>query len=183
MEAEKPLKPSHFAKMFGLNYDQIHRAIKKGIFIESAVEMPDGAIWILPTLGKTEWEKNHNKALSVANSRPQDTKTGPKPKPKSQTETAIVELKRQETGLKVQKLALELQRERGILVEKSTVYSALFDFGKEIRTRLLSMPDRIIDSIIAAENRTEAHSILLLEINHILTDVAEKLATDFIKTE
>lgn len=51
-------------------------------------------------------------------------------------------------------------KEQGIYVEKEKVYSALFEFGKYIRTAFQAIPDRVIDNVLAAKSRSEAHSIL-----------------------
>jgi len=59
-------------------------------------------------------------------------------------------------------------KEQGLYVEKEKVYKALYDYGQTLRKALQAIPDRIIDNVLAAKNRFEAHSILLNEINDVL---------------
>jgi len=59
-------------------------------------------------------------------------------------------------------------KEQGVYVEKQKVYSQLFDFAKQLRNSLQTIPDRIIDNLIASKTRHEAHSLLLNAINESL---------------
>lgn len=67
--------------------------------------------------------------------------------------------------------ALKLRMKEGEVVEKSKVYNTLFAFGKQLRLRFQSIPDRIIDDVLAAAGRNEAHALLL----NAITDVLEEL--------
>lgn len=67
--------------------------------------------------------------------------------------------------------ALKLRMKEGEVVEKSKVYKELFAFGKQIRLRFQSIPDRIIDDVLAATGRNEAHLLLF----NAITDVLEEL--------
>jgi len=69
--------------------------------------------------------------------------------------------------------ALKLRMKEGEVVEKSKVYKELFAFGKQIRLRFQSIPDRIIDDVLAATGRNEAHMILF----NAITDVLEELTS------
>lgn len=77
-------------------------------------------------------------------------------------------LRNRELQLKVRKAEIELAEKQGSLISRDAVYKALFVVGQEIRAAFESLPDRLIDSIIAAPNRPAAHSILSLEINDML---------------
>ena len=63
---------------------------------------------------------------------------------------------------------LEMNKAIGTLVVKDAVYKELFAFGQEVRQALLVVPDRCIDAVLAAKNRSEAHSILSKEIHEAL---------------
>lgn len=67
--------------------------------------------------------------------------------------------------------ALKLRMKEGEVVEKSKVYKELFAFGKQIRLRFQSVPDRVIDDVLAAPGRNEAHLILF----NAITDILEEL--------
>lgn len=68
--------------------------------------------------------------------------------------------------------ALKLRMKEGEVVEKSKVYKELFAFGKQIRLRFQSVPDRIIDDMLAAPGRNEAHMILFNAISDVLEELA-----------
>jgi hypothetical protein len=74
---------------------------------------------------------------------------------------------------------LKLGRDRGNLVEKSKVYSDLFAFGQEIRTMLMAIPDRVLDNVLAATTRHDAHSILTEELASCLEHLSR--GSDVIK--
>lgn len=67
--------------------------------------------------------------------------------------------------------ALKLRMKEGEVVEKSKVYKELFAFGKQIRLRFQSIPDRIIDDVLAAPGRNEAHLILFNAISDVLEEL------------
>jgi hypothetical protein len=69
--------------------------------------------------------------------------------------------------------ALKLRMKEGEVVEKSKVYKELFAFGKQIRLRFQSVPDRVIDDVLAAPGRNDAHLILF----NAITDVLEELTS------
>jgi len=77
-------------------------------------------------------------------------------------------------ALRVEKVAraklaeIELNKAIGLLVVKDAVHKQLFAFGQEVRQALLVVPDRCIDSVIAAKNRSEAHNILSKELHEAL---------------
>jgi hypothetical protein len=67
--------------------------------------------------------------------------------------------------------ALKLRMKEGEVVEKSKVYKELFAFGKQIRLRFQSIPDRIIDDVLAAPGRNEAHMIVFNAISDVLEEL------------
>jgi hypothetical protein len=76
-------------------------------------------------------------------------------------------------------LGIEIQKQKGILVEKAIVYDQLFSFGNELRNTLLFIPDRITDKVIAAiGNRTKTHGIIydaIAEELEKLSDINNRL--------
>lgn len=71
------------------------------------------------------------------------------------------ELDRQLTRIKVQQAALDFKKKQGDLLEKSRVYATLYGFGQELRTALMTLPDRVIDDLLACTDRNVAHHKLL----------------------
>lgn len=64
---------------------------------------------------------------------------------------------------------LQLSQLKGELVKKDEVYKQLYEYGQQLRTALSSIPDRMIDEIIAAKDRPTAHLILSNAILEVLT--------------
>jgi hypothetical protein len=73
-----------------------------------------------------------------------------------------------------QLLALELKQKKGELVNRAEVYKKLYEFGQELRTSFLVIPDRTIDLILSAENRHEAHKILGDAIYEVLETITKR---------
>lgn len=72
---------------------------------------------------------------------------------------------------------LEYKEKSGKLVDKQLVYNKLFDAGRNLRLAFQSLPDRVIDNILANTNRNEARHYLLTEINKILGNLEDSVET------
>lgn len=87
-------------------------------------------------------------------------------KPEAERVTAV---------LKAKILQITYKEKQGQLVPIDKVNSVLYGYGQEIRNAFESVPDRIIDRILAvAEKRHEARKILVDEIHdvlHLLADI------------
>lgn len=84
------------------------------------------------------------------------------------------EAKRVGAIISTQLLALELQEKKGVLVKKDAVYKELFAYGQQIRTSIQSIPDRVIDNILASKSRAEAHNILTNALQETLEALTGK---------
>lgn len=86
-------------------------------------------------------------------------------KPEAERVTAV---------LKAKILQITYKEKQGQLVPIDKVNSVLFGYGQEIRNAFESVPDRIIDRILAvAEKRHEARKILVDEIHNTLELLAD----------
>lgn len=86
-------------------------------------------------------------------------------KPEAERVTAV---------LKAKILQITYKEKQGQLVPIDKVNSVLFGYGQEIRNAFESVPDRIIDRILAvAEKRHEARKILVDEIHDTLELLAD----------
>jgi hypothetical protein len=196
--SEIPVLGPEFARMFNIPPAQVYRAAKAGFFSScSYVDEKTGKVWLYPKAAKAHWDttRDHNKAANLtksaaaANGKPKrERREYAKPpaaatggSPDSAIVESVAELKRKGLQLKLQSDALDLQRKRGALVDKSKVYSALFEVGKEIRLAFLSIPDRVVDAMLSAGSRTEAHAILSKEIHDHLQRIADRISGDVIK--
>ena len=80
-------------------------------------------------------------------------------------ETTLITATRAEKIYKAQLLCLEVDKQKGILVDKKEVYADLYEFGLEVKKKLLAIPDRITDQLIALSNdRMKFNSLLSLTI-------------------
>lgn len=71
------------------------------------------------------------------------------------------ESKRREAFYESELSRLEYEEKEGNLVKKDQVYKELFDFGSEIRSKILSIPDRITDELISVADDRDAFYQLL----------------------
>ncbi|GAB6008806.1 hypothetical protein [Dysgonomonas reticulitermitis] len=70
------------------------------------------------------------------------------------------ESKRREAYYMSELARLEFEEKNGTLVKKDEVYKELFDFGSEIKSRILSIPDRITDELISlSDDRTAFYNL------------------------
>lgn len=82
-------------------------------------------------------------------------------------------------ALRVEKVAkarqeiIKLRKETGELVNKEAVYRQLYGFGQSVRNALLVIPDRAIDEILAAPNRSTAHQVLTKYVHEALTKLTD----------
>lgn len=196
MQQETPIRPTDFGRLHDIPVHRIYRAIKAGIFQDAIYYHPDTRqVWLYPTVAKSEYDlrKDHGKAdaLSAGGAataakrgvgRPARPDKALPPPPAIPQGDTISELKRKTQAIKLQSDALTLQERRGALVDKSKVYAALFEFGKEMRLAIQTVPDRVVDAMLSAGNRTEAHVILTKELHAVLERMADAIDRDLIKT-
>lgn len=82
------------------------------------------------------------------------------------------ELDRLKAEVQLQISALELKERKGQLVDKDKVYRALFEVGQEIRTSVMSVPDKTLDNILAAPTRSHAYNVLYAALTDALTQLS-----------
>lgn len=68
--------------------------------------------------------------------------------------------KTREQILKVKLMEVTLDEKNKVLVNAEDVRKRLFDYGAEIRTALTTVPDRIVDDLMACNTRGEAYLLL-----------------------
>lgn len=189
--AETAVKAAEFSRRIGIDSHVVYRAIKRGdVFAESLFIDPETRQpWIYPEAGAREWAANYNPYKSGNLAKPKPVQEGPRKggRPKSAPHVppqmpavdpnGMAELKRKQAALKLQTEAITLRKLQGGLLDKKQVFAAQFEAAKQIRLGFESVPDRTIDAILAAGNRTAAHAVLAAEINAQLERVAETLAS------
>lgn len=193
MEDQQLLSPKKYAEHIGCDIVIIDRAIKAGkIPAESVtvnpvnkwktinVEMADAA-W-----GSTYMETRRKPNRSVLRKLSEENYVAnPLPSPfKAKIEeskgempalgatTSYTEAERQKKIYEATLLKLKAEEEDGRLVRIDVIENAFFEHARIIRDNFSSLSDRIIDSIVSAGTRNEAHIVLQKEINQVLEGVS-----------
>ncbi|MGI9158139.1 MAG: hypothetical protein ACR2K1_00150 [Saprospiraceae bacterium] len=167
-----------FARRLSISEGAVRKAIKEGKINTGVQYDANGKPTIIPDVALSEWGKTYNpnydrnpalyqKLDEAAGANVQAGDAG------HPGNRSTAELKRLLSEIRVQKEAIELRKTKGELVDKKKVYAQLFQMGQEVRSALQAVPDRVIDGIIAARDRSEAHTILTLAINEALNTLSE----------
>lgn len=200
---EEPIKIRAYARLMGVSDTSIHKAINSGKITAASWKLDKkGGKLLYPSKATAEWGKTFDPT------RTQPTKAGslqlpteegvvveqphtPPPPPADGipappvaddiNNASVAKLKQISEKLKIAKAQLELKELQGSFVPKKDVYDALFSFGKEIRQAFQAIPDRVLDNMLAADNRTEAHNILSEAISQTLEQMAEIIERDITK--
>jgi hypothetical protein len=174
-QSEKKVSIREYARSKGVSDTAVRKAIKArkinaGYDTESKK--------IIPEIADREWGDTIIQVTPGSEPQPQIANTGKIKSNEPEGEGIFLdkdetyaEALRKDLIIKANINALKLRMKEGEVVEKSKVYKELFAFGKQIRLRFQSVPDRVIDDVLAATGRNEAHLILF----NAITDVLEEL--------
>ncbi len=186
-----------YAKIRGCTEGAVRAAIRTGKIKNGVIKNDEGINKFIDTdIADVEWSKNyredrkgssnyelHSNLDKAAKGKP---KTEARPKQKTDTgepdgeagDVTMSEAKRREAIAKAKILEIELAEKENSLISTETVRRAMYEFGEEVKSALLSVPDRATDDVLAAQTRNEAYLILKTAI----MDALGKLATSKIKT-
>jgi len=85
----------------------------------------------------------------------------PAKKESKEKNMTLSEAQRREKIAKAEIAQIELLRLKGSLVQKDVVYKQLFEVSRTLRDKIMSVPDRILSEIVAAQgNQTQIRIIL-----------------------
>lgn len=157
-----------YARRLGISNEAVSKAIREGK-IDRGWDKVDGKIIV--EYANIEWGTLHMSTalpslfspeeLETTEERPVQRLANTGQKGLSLTnESSFAEAKRVREIIQAQLAALDLKERKEELVKKDEVYKQLYTFGQQMRLTLLATPDRGIDAILAAKNRTEAYNIL-----------------------
>lgn len=173
---ENKVSIREYARSKGVSDTTIRKAIKSGKIKKGYDE---GSKKIIPQVADREWGDTIVQPLQTG------SQTIPAKEIKENEAEQVItgdgivldkdetyaEALRKDLIIKANLNALKLRMKEGEVVEKSKVYKELFSFGKQIRLRFQSIPDRIIDDVLAAPGRNEAHMILFNAISDVLEEL------------
>jgi hypothetical protein len=135
--------------------------IRYGEFLEEAVETGfnlkgTGNTYALPDVSDmTDEERESIEALTV--------------------ETATFkESSRREAYYRSELKRIELEEKEGTLVNKADTQRLQFEWARELRDKLLAIPDRITDTLMYIDDRDEFHHLLYNSIRDLLVEFATR---------
>ena len=89
-------------------------------------------------------------------------------------ESTYADAMRLEKIFKAQIACLDSEEKNKVLVNRDEVYSTLFDFGNQVKSKMLNIADRITDDLIALSNDRDAfYSLLSKSIEYELQILSE----------
>lgn len=181
-----------FARRVGVSDTAVLKAIRAEKIVQAVDYSNPKRPKIDPELALQEWGKNYNpnyERTEKVNESMGSGKASPNPKPiekqkpkkvheqddptPQQGGKSLADIKRQTAEVKLHLSALDLKEKRGELVNKDKVYKALFAAGQEVRSAMQAIPDRVIDDILSAKTRNEAHAVLFNAIADALEMLSE----------
>lgn len=166
-----------FAELVDVSDTSIRKAIKAGRITEKSVTSNEknGRPMLFKQMALKDWKDSGSGLIKeIVNSGPKD-KVQPLGGDPALITTA--EAKRQTAIYESKLKGLDLAERQKILVPRQKVFEELFAFGTEIKNSLLRIPDKYLDLIFSAKDRTEANEILQAAIYETLESLAnfEKL--------
>lgn len=87
--------------------------------------------------------------------------------------TPKAESQRRITLYQARKAKLEYEEMKGNLVQKGAVYDKLYNFAQAMRDRIMNVPDRCIDDVLAAPGRNQALKRMGDEIAAALIELSD----------
>jgi biotin operon repressor len=165
------LSQRKYADLLGVSHTAIAKAIKAGYInqgwdqvskkINVAVANDEWGNSIMEK-AKNEKEKTDQSISFDSSHLPQDANT-------ALTGTiSIADARRLKETYNAEIARIEALRLQGLYVEKAAVYKQLFEFAKQIRVDMQSIPNRIVDSILDTKDRFTIQQIISQEINDVL---------------
>lgn len=160
-----------FAKLMGLaSRSTVYDAINSGKLHDSVKQVKGKWVVIDVEAAKAEWAQHYRpddgrgspklraKLKKAAGKAADQDQPDTEPEKGQTPSKAVSEQKL--AALKVRQAEIELAAKVGKLVDREKINKAMFAAGQEIREAFLALPDRVVDDILAASDRNEAHTIL-----------------------
>jgi hypothetical protein len=189
-EPDELISIREYARRKGCSDTAVHKAIR-AYKIDAGLVIKGKKKFINPEVADLEWRTNFDPAYGHKNenltNEMTDKETNPNvvggakrgvkdPEPITglpEGGPTIAKAKLKSEVLKAAKLELEYKEKVGSLVEKTKVYKALYEVGQEIRTAFQTLPDRVIDDVLAAPSRNHAHQIMFNAIADELDKISD----------
>lgn len=180
-----------YARRKGCSDTAVRKAVAAGKIVKGIIRKEGERPLINPEIADKEWSTNFdpNYGGKARNPKLRATMLGEaeqsqpaeqeaqhhEPTTPPSGKRSLAELKRDTADVKLRISALDLKQKMGTLVDKDKVYKSLFSAGQEVRASFQSIPDRVIDEVLASPTRNEAHGILFNAIADALENLSEIL--------
>lgn len=177
-----------YGRRKGCSDTNVRKAIAAGYIVEGLDRSDPKRPKIIPSIADAEWSQYTNpnqeritrtgkrNVFQAPNEYVVPDDVPGRPQNKSATnvsgDATRAAAQKAQAVYKAKLLELEYKEKLGELVNKQAVYNALFAVGQELRSALQSIPDRIIDNILASRTRNEAHLLLV----NAIADALEKIS-------
>jgi predicted transcriptional regulator len=187
--SEERISIREYARRVGVSDTAVRKCIKAEKIVRGVVYDANGKPYIIPSIANAEWAKSYDPSYervtqsggraTVYSAAPQPIEDAVAPPSTNQTtDTSLAAARRAQAVYKAKILEMEMKQKQGSLVNKDQVYKELFEAGKELRQSFEKLPDRIIDDILAARTRNDAHLILKDSIFDILNGLTEMFSRE-----
>lgn len=171
-----------YSRRKGCSDTAVHKAIAAGKIVKGLVKR-HGKKFINPEIADAEWSSNHNPSYGKVNKSgkemftegeaPPQAPAGAGQKVPNVSDGTLAAAKKAKAVYDAQLAKLDFEQKSGKLVPKADVYKALYAAGQELRISLMAIPDRVIDDILSAPSRNEAHQLLVNELSSTLETLNE----------
>lgn len=177
MAKEQWISIKAYARHRGCSDTAVHKAIKAGKIAKGYKRLGEKP-FINPAVADKEWndssDPNYERVAKSGKPVFENAPAETAEKDVTPSSNATLQAaKRAQAVYKAKYMELEYKEKAGKLVDKDSVYKALFAAGQELRAEFQSIPDRYIDTILAAKSRNEAHKLLFEAIATALNKLAD----------
>ena len=190
--SEERISLREYGRRIGTSDTAVRKAIKAEKIVRGVVYDTNGKPYIIPSIANAEWAKSYDPSYervtqsggraTVYSAAPQPIEDAVAPLSTNQTtDTSLAAARRAQAVYKAKILELQMKEKQGSLVDKQFVYKTLFEAGQEVRSALQAIPDRVIDNILAARSRNDAHKILFDAISDALEQLSDIQKRDITK--
>jgi hypothetical protein len=186
--AEERISLREYGRRKGVSDTAVRKAIHAGKIVEGVVKDKSGKPWIIQEIADREWSSNHNPVYerTVKSGKPNAAAVAQKEPdapgvPESGGNATLAAAKRAKAVFDAKLAELSFKEKSGSLVRKDEVYRALYAFGQSVRSAIQAVPDRVIDDVLSAGSRNEAHLLLQKALDEALLKLAEGEKIQFVR--
>lgn len=164
MSKPELITANEFAKRMGVSVPTVMRGIESGRIASNKKGPRHEIDWVTQSLA---WNQNRTKPA-----KNQNPAWEPGPDQNEQPQQGLGGLKALSMKLQIERQKIIIAREKGILVPKAEVNEQLHKLGTEIRQSFQAIPTQVVDDVMAAKTRNEAHDIIARAIDRVLMDLS-----------